>query len=207
MKSGARYFLAILFAGAFCLPPSLAAQDRSGDNSKNQRAAQNSKKKSNKQLYKELGDQYKNWLDEDVTYIITPEERQAFLQLSTNEEREQFIEQFWLRRDPTPDSPENEFKEEHYRRIAYTNEHFSSGLPGWKTDRGRIYIMWGPATEIESHPAGGAYQRPTEEGGGETSTYPFETWRYRYLEGIGQEVIIEFVDTCMCGDYHMTMDR
>jgi GWxTD domain-containing protein len=206
MKSGARYFLAIVFAGALCLPPSLAAQDQSGDNSKNQRAAQKNKKQSNKALYKELGDQYKKWLDEDVTYIMTPEERQAFLQLSTNEEREQFIEQFWLRRDPTPDSPENEFKEEHYRRIAYANEHFSSGLPGWKTDRGRIYIMWGPATEIESHPAGGAYQRPTEEGGGETSTYPFEVWRYRYLEGIGNEVILEFVDTSGTGEYHLSID-
>ena len=102
---------------------------------------------------------------------------------------------------------ENEFKEEHYRRIAYANEHFAAGIPGWKTDRGRIYIMYGPADEIESHPSGGTYERPMEEGGGETSTFPFEDWRYRYLEGIGQEIIIEFVDTCMCGDYHMTMDR
>src|SRR5262249_14205676 len=59
----------------------------------------------------------------------------------------------------------------------------------------------------DSHPSGGTYERPIDEGGGETSTYPFEDWRYRYIEGIGQEVIIEFVDTCMCGDYHMTMDR
>ena len=111
------------------------------------------------------------------------------------------------RRDPTPDTAENEFKDEHYRRIAYANEHFAAGIPGWKTDRGKIYIMYGPADEIESHPAGGSYQRPMEEGGGETSTFPFEQWRYRYLEGIGQEVIVEFVDNCMCGDYHMTMDR
>ena len=102
---------------------------------------------------------------------------------------------------------ENEFKEEHYRRIAYANEHFAAGIPGWKTDRGRIYIMYGPADEIESHPSGGSYERPMDEGGGETSTYPFEDWRYRYMEGVGQEIIIEFVDTCMCGDYHMTMDR
>ena len=112
-----------------------------------------------------------------------------------------------MRRDPTPDTEENEFKEEHYRRIAYANEHFAAGIPGWRTDRGRIYVVFGPADEIESHPSGGNYQRPTEEGGGETSTYPFEDWRYRYIDGIGQEVIIEFVDTCMCGDYHMTIDR
>ena len=129
------------------------------------------------------------------------------MQLSNDEERDQFIEAFWQRRDPTPDTEENEFKEEHYRRIAYANEHFAAGIPGWKTDRGRIYIVFGPADEIESHPSGGSYERPMEEGGGETSTFPFEQWRYRYLEGIGQEVIIEFVDTCMCGDYHMTIDR
>src|ERR1700758_416392 len=150
---------------------------------------------------------FRKWLDEDVAYIITNEERAAYKALKTDEEREQFIEQFWLRRDPTPDTVENEFKEEHYRRIAYTNERFASGIPGWKTDRGRIYITYGPPDEIESHPSGGSYERPMEEGGGETSTYPFEQWRYRYIEGIGQEVIIEFVDPCMCGEYHMTMDR
>jgi len=157
-------------------------------------------------LHKELDTPYKKWLDEDVTYIITPEERSAFLRLQTNEEREQFIEQFWLRRNPDPDSPENTFKEEHYRRIAYTNEHFASGIPGWKTDRGRIYIMWGPADEVDSHPSGGSYERPADEGGGETSTYPFEDWRYRYLEGIGNNVEIEFVDPTMTGEYKLTMD-
>ena len=150
---------------------------------------------------------YNKWMDEDVRWIITDEERAAFKQLSNNEERDQFIEQFWLRRDPTPDTPENEYKEEHYRRIAYANEHFAAGIPGWKTDRGRMYIMYGPADSIDSHPSGGTYQRPVEEGGGTTSTFPFETWRYRYLEGIGQEIEIEFVDTCMCNDYHMTIDR
>src|SRR6204780_4338423 len=157
-------------------------------------------------LHKELDTPYKKWLDEDVTYIIPPEERSAFLRLQTNEEREQFIEQFWLRRNPDPDSAENTFKEEHYRRIAYANEHFSSGIPGWKTDRGRIYIMWGPADEVQSHPSGGSYERPSSEGGGETSTYPFEDWRYRYLEGIGENVEIEFVDPTMTGEYHLTMD-
>ena len=157
-------------------------------------------------LHKELDNVYKKWLDEDVTYIITPEERSAFLRLQTNEEREQFIEQFWLRRNPDPDSPENTFKEEHYRRIAYTNEHYASGIPGWKTDRGRIYIMWGPPDEVDSNPSGGSYERPANEGGGETSTYPFEDWRYRYLEGIGNNVEIEFVDPTMTGEYHLTMD-
>jgi GWxTD domain-containing protein len=165
------------------------------------------KKANEKRFKQEVSGAYKKWLDEDVRWIITDEERSAFKQLSNDEERDQFIEAFWQRRDPTPDTIENEFKEEHYRRIAYANEHFAAGIPGWKTDRGRMYIMYGPADEIEAHPSGGSYERPMEEGGGETSTYPFEDWRYRYLEGIGQEVIIEFVDTCMCGDYHMTMDR
>jgi GWxTD domain-containing protein len=150
---------------------------------------------------------YKKWLDEDVRWIITGEELSAFKKLTTNAERDQFIEQFWLRRDPTPDTAENEYKEEHYRRIAYANEHFAAGMPGWKTDRGRIYIMFGKPDSIDSHPMGGPYQRSAEEGGGQTQTYPFEVWRYRYLEGIGQEIEIEFVDECSCGAYEMTMDR
>ena len=165
------------------------------------------KKANAKALKIELSKTYKHWLAEDVAWIISDDERKAFMQLSNDEERDSFIETFWLRRDPTPDTEENEFKEEHYRRIAYANEHFAAGIPGWKTDRGHMYIVFGKPDEIESHPAGGSYERPIAEGGGQTSTYPFETWRYRYLEGIGQEVIIEFVDTCMCGDYHMTMDR
>src|SRR5215472_8951308 len=165
------------------------------------------RKKNSKALKQELSKPYKKWLDEDVTYIITDEERAAFKQLSNDEERDNFIEAFWQRRDPTPDTEENEFKEEHYQRIAYANEHFAAGVPGWKTDRGRIWIVYGKPDETESHPSGGTYERPFEEGGGETSTYPFEQWRYRYIEGIGQEIIIEFVDTCMCGEYHMTLDR
>ena len=164
------------------------------------------KKANSKALKQELSGTYKKWLNQDVVYIITPEEKAAFKALSNDEERDQFIEQFWLRRDPTPDTPENEYKEEHYRRIAYANEHFAAGIPGWKTDRGRIYIMWGPADQIESHAGGGTYERPREEGGGETSTFPFEKWRYRYLEGVGQDVNLEFVDTCMCGDYHLSSD-
>jgi len=154
-----------------------------------------------------LGGVYKKWLDEDVRWIITDEELSAFKKLTTNAERDVFIEGFWQRRDPTPDTAENEYKEEHYRRIAYANEHFAAGMPGWRTDRGRIYIMYGPATSIDSHPMGGPYQRSAEEGGGQTSTFPFEVWRYRYLEGIGQEIEIEFVDDCGCGAYEMTLDR
>ena len=90
--------------------------------------------------------------------------------------------------------------------MQYANEHFSAGIPGWRTDRGRIYIVWGPPDEIESHPAGGQYQRQPGEGGGSTSTYPFERWRYRYLEGIGNEITIEFVDSCMCNEYRMSND-
>lgn len=165
------------------------------------------KKANAKALKQELGSTYKKWLNEDVRWIITDEELSAFKQLSNDEERDQFIEQFWLRRDPTPDTEENEYKEEHYRRIAYANEHFPAGKAGWRTDRGRIYIVFGPPDEIDSHPSGGTYNRPIEEGGGETSTYPFETWRYRYIEAIQkQEVMIEFVDTCQCGDYHIATD-
>ena len=164
------------------------------------------RKKRDDKLRKELETPYRKWLNEDVAYIISDEERTAFKRLQTDEEREQFIEQFWLRRDPTPDTVENEFKEEHYRRIAYTNENFASGIPGWKTDRGRIYITYGPPDEKETHPSGGTYERPSEEGGGTTSTFPFEQWRYRYIEGIGTDINIEFVDPTMSGEYRMTMD-
>ncbi len=167
---------------------------------------QEQKKKNSKALKQELSGTYKKWLKEDVAYIITPEEVAAFKQLSNDEERDQFIENFWLRRDPTPDTPENEYKEEHYRRIAYVNEHFGAGIPGWKTDRGRIYIIWGAPDQIESHPTGGTYDRPQEEGGGTTTTYPWESWRYRYLEGVGENIELEFVDQCSCGDYHLTSD-
>jgi GWxTD domain-containing protein len=165
------------------------------------------KKQQQTALRQEISKVYKKWLDEDVRWIITDEERAAFKQLSNDEERDQFIEQFWLRRDPSPESGTNEYKEEHYRRIAYANEHFAAGVQGWRTDRGRMYIMYGKPDDIEAHPTGGQYERPMDEGGGSTSTYPFEVWRYRYLEGIGQEVMIEFVDTCSCGEYHMSMDR
>jgi GWxTD domain-containing protein len=155
----------------------------------------------------ELHGIYKKWVDEDVHWIITDQELQAFKGLSNDEERDTFIENFWLRRNPNPDSPENEYKDEYYARIAYANEHFAAGKPGWRTDRGHIYIAFGKPDSIDSHPSGGSYERPQEEGGGETSTFPFEVWHYRYLEGIGDNIDIEFVDTCMCGDYHATIDR
>jgi GWxTD domain-containing protein len=162
---------------------------------------------AHKAYTQELKGAYKTWLEQDVAYIISDEERKAFKSLSNDEEREAFIETFWLRRNPNPDSPENEFREEHYRRIAFANEHYAAGKPGWKSDRGHIYIAFGPPDSIDAHPSGGAYTRPIEEGGGETSTFPFEVWHYRYLEGVGDNIDLEFVDTCQCGDYHFTIDR
>ena len=148
---------------------------------------------------------YKHWPNE-VQWIITDEEQAAFKLLTNDEEREKFIEIFWSRRDPTPDTLENEYRDEYYQRVMYANERFSSGKLGSLTDRGRIYIVYGPPDEIESHPSGGTYEYPGNQGGGRTETFPFELWRYRYIADIGQDIVIEFVDPCMCGDYHMTMD-
>ncbi|MGB6430789.1 MAG: GWxTD domain-containing protein [Candidatus Acidiferrales bacterium] len=214
-----RFALPILILSGgllFILPTSHAQNTDSQDNTSSQPSDKDNKQQPTElqqqqqqslhKLEKELPTPYRQWLNEDVVYIITADERSTFLRLQTNEEREQFIEQFWLRRDPTPDTPENEFKEEHYRRIAYANEHYASGIPGWKTDRGRIYIIWGAPDEIESHPTGGTYDRPEEEGGGTTSTYPFEQWTYRHMDGIGENVMLEFVDTTMTGEYHLTSD-
>src|SRR5579863_4142665 len=222
MDRSVRTFLSCLLAGALTLSPvgyAIASQqDQQSDqqpgqqqdqqDQKSQKKTAKAKQQSDNQLKKELESPYKKWLDEDVVYIISPEERHSFLHLSTNEEREQFIEAFWQRRNPDPDSPENTFKEEHYRRIAYVNEHFASGIPGWKTDRGRIYIIWGPPDEIDSHPTGGNYDRPADQGGGSTTTYPWESWRYRHLDGqgLGENVELEFVDPSSTGEYHITMD-
>ena len=160
----------------------------------------------NKRARKELESGWNKWLSEDVAYIISGEERKAFGELGNDDEREQFVEQFWLRRDPTPDTIENEYEEEHYRRIAWANEHFASGIPGWKSDRGRIYIRFGAPDEIEAHPSGGTYQRPASQGGGTTSAYPFEQWRYRHLDNVGEDVVVEFVDASMSGEYRLTID-
>jgi len=207
MSRALRTVITGIFALSIALPPVQAqqAQAPASDPTVPQKLTKEQKKKMGKAL-KELDRQYKEWLNEDVIYIISPEERTAFLRLDTNEEREQFIEQFWLRRSSNPDLPDNDFKEEHYRRIAYANEHYASGIPGWRTDRGRIYIIWGPADEVDSHPTGGTYDRPMEEGGGSTTTYPWEKWRYRYLEGMGNNIELEFVDPSGSGEYHLTMD-
>jgi GWxTD domain-containing protein len=207
-------FLLAALVGSGCFVVQAQEKDsKSGDSAQAQTDNQQDplkrqRKKDDQAAIKEkLGGVYKKWLDEDVRWIITDEELSAFKKLSNNAERDIFIEGFWQRRDPTPDTAENEYKEEHYRRIAYANEHYAAGMPGWRTDRGRIYIMYGPPTSTDSHPMGGPYQRPAEEGGGSTETFPFEVWRYRYLEGIGQEIEIEFVDDCGCGAYEMTLDR
>ncbi|HEY4675589.1 MAG TPA: GWxTD domain-containing protein [Candidatus Angelobacter sp.] len=208
-------FLLAVLVGSGCFV--VQAQEKDSKSDKSDKSAQadgqqdplkRERKKDNQDATKEkLGGVYKKWLDEDVRWIITDEELSAFKKLQNNAERDTFIEGFWQRRDPTPDTAENEYKEEHYRRIAYANEHYAAGMPGWRTDRGRIYIMYGPPTSVDSHPMGGPYQRSSEEGGGQTETFPFEVWRYRYLEGIGQEIEIEFVDDCGCGAYEMTLDR
>lgn len=184
-----------LLALTFAVPSGLAQKN------KNDQGQDPSEKQRN--VKPELKKAYKDWLDKDVAYIITDEERKAFKKLETDDERERFIEEFWRRRDPDPDTDENEFREEYYERIAYANEHYASGIPGWKTDRGRIYITWGKPDEIETHPSGGAYNRESYEGGGSTSTYPFERWFYRYLPGVGSGVEIEFVDPTGSGEYRI----
>src|ERR1041384_4010576 len=201
--NGLRALPLMLLALALVAPATLAQkkkqkdQDQQTDNQDVQSRPRNSKPEGKKV--------YKDWVNNDVRYIITDKEREIFNKLQTDEEREQFIEEFWRRRDPDPDTEENEFKEQYYERIAYANEHYASGIPGWKTDRGRIYIMYGKPDEIESHPAGGPYERETYEGGGETSTYPFERWFYRYIEGVVSGIEIEFVDPTGSGEYRIAM--
>jgi GWxTD domain-containing protein len=196
-----------VFSLVVLLPP--AARSQGTDTNQQDQDAQaqaKAKQKKQKDLEKELLPVYRDWLNGPVAYIITPEERSTFLHLNTNEERESFIENFWERRNPDPGSADNTYKEDYYERIAYANEHFSSGIPGWKTDRGRIYLIWGPPDDKESHPSGGPYERPADEGGGETTTYPFEDWTYHYMEGLGENITIEFVDPTGTGEYHLTMD-
>jgi GWxTD domain-containing protein len=143
---------------------------------------------------------YTIWLDQDVLWIITPAERTAFLNLTNDNERDNFIESFWARRNPSG-GPDNSYRDEHYQRIAYSNEHFATAnIPGWKTDRGHIYIAYGKPESIDSHPTGGQFH-------GASANYPFEVWHYRSIEGIGDNVDIDFVDTCNCGQYHYTIDH
>lgn len=151
-------------------------------------------------------DHYRRWLDEEVGFLVTEEEREVFSALTTDAERERFIEAFWRRRDPDPTTEINEFKEEHYRRLAYANDHFTAAVPGWKSDRGRIYIIHGPPDAIEKHLSAGLYNRPPHEGGGSTQAYPFEVWFYRELEGVGTDVELEFVDVSLTGEYRLVSD-
>ena len=193
-------FSACLAWPVYSIAKERAASQESSVGSTNRKESQRREKK----LAKEMGPAYGAWLRDEVPDIITEDERRAFLELSTNEEREQFVEIFWNRRNPEPESPVNSVKEEHYRRLAYADEHFASGIPGRKTDRGRIYIIWGPPDEIESHPTGGTYERPLGQGGGSSTAFAWELWRYRHLEGVGENVEIEFVDPSGSGEYHIT---
>jgi GWxTD domain-containing protein len=154
----------------------------------------------------EAGNVLKKWPQEEVAYIIDGEEEAAFNKLKTDEERALFIEAFWLRRDDTPDTSDNEYRDDYYRRIAQANEKFSSGIPGWKTDRGRIFVTYGEPDEVTTYAMGGTYYRPPEEGGGVTSTFPWEKWRYRHIVGIGNNIELEFVDSSMSGEYRLTFD-
>lgn len=207
MRHWACRFLLVLFS-ACLLPPahSIAQEQPAPQDSTAKPLTPKQLKKRAKKLTKELNDQDKGWLMEEVPDIITEDERRAFLELGTEEEREQYIEIFWRNRNPDPESPINPVREEHYRRLAFADERFASGVPGRKTDRGRIYIIWGPPDEIESHPTGGTFDRPQEQGGGTTTTYPWEMWRYRHLEGIGENIEIEFVDPTGSGEYRITLD-
>lgn len=207
MKMRTGLGILILCGACFWTADTVSAQDgaASGAGAGASQGSQQPKKK-NKKLAKELGSAYDTWIQDEVNLIITPEERRAFEELSTNEEREAYIEIIWNKRNPNPESPVNPVKEEHYRRLAYADEHFASGIRGRQTDRGRIYILWGAPDEIESHPTGGSYQRPMEQGGGSTTTYAWEMWRYRHLEGIGENIELEFVDPSGTGEYRLTMD-
>jgi GWxTD domain-containing protein len=128
-------------------------------------------------------------LNEDVVYLIDQAERSAFLALTTDEERDKFVEQFWERRNPTPGAP-NKFNEEHYRRIVYANEHFASGVPGWQTDRGHIYILYGPPDELEVHP--------------HAPSGPTESWLYHHVEGVGDNAVFTFLDSTGQGDFRLS---
>jgi GWxTD domain-containing protein len=147
----------------------------------------------------------KDWLETEVQCLITEEERRVYQHLTTDEERERFIEDFWKRRDTNAERP-GDFREEFYRRVAYANENFHAGIPGWKTDRGRIYILYGPPKRRDANPMGGRYQKPPSMGGDTITTYPFEIWEYDYIQGIGQDVTIEFVDHSGSGLYVLETD-
>jgi len=207
MQGGNCWVLRLVLCACLSWPTFSAAQGQPVSQDKSARPLSAKElKKHDKKFTKELSPDDSNWLLNEVPDIITEAERRAFLELGTAEEREQFREIFWHDRNPDPESMVNPVRDEHYRRLAYADEHFASGISGRKTDRGRIYIIWGPPDEIDSHPTGGKYDRPAEQGGGSTSTYPWELWRYRHLEGIGENIEIEFVDTTGSGEYRLTLD-
>ena len=157
------------------------------------------------QKKEERSDPYSGWLN-DVVYIITPEEGSVFKELGTDEEKESFIEQFWRRRDPDPSTGFNDFKMEHYRRIAYANEHYTNaGIRGWKSDRGRIYITYGPPQSVSTYAAGATYVRKMEEGLGKTKVFPTEQWYYDHIEGVGAGIEVEFVDRTMTGEFRLAL--
>jgi GWxTD domain-containing protein len=137
-----------------------------------------------------LSPEYKKWLREDVLWIITTQERKDFIRLTSDHDRDRFIAAFWERRNPNPRSAENAFKEEHYRRLAFANEHFAEGKAGFRTDRGRIYVVYGPPDSIVARPAIAA-------------SAPDEVWLYNHMKGGGDEVHLKFVDNCYCGNYHL----
>ena len=147
---------------------------------------------------------YQKWLDEDAVYIITDEERADFAKLQTDQQRDKFVEDFWQRRNPDPQSGANPFKEEHYRRLAYANQNFAASTPGWKTDRGRIYIVYGPPDEREQHPASLSGTLPADAP--PTERYPTDIWRYNFIQGIGRNVFFDFVDECDCGKFQLIHD-
>jgi GWxTD domain-containing protein len=183
--------ISILFVLLILVPASLAQPKSSAADPQNKL----------RKIKREPAKAFKEWI-EDVEPIIRPEELKAWNKLQTDEEREQFIGEFWRLRDPDPDTEENEYREGYYERVEYANEHFSSGIAGVKTDRGRIYLKFGKPDEVESHPSGGAYTPASYEGSGSTSTYPFERWWYRNIPG-HSDVEIEFVDPTGSGEYRI----
>ena len=195
MRAAASVALVLVaLLGGGLLPPAPGQEKRNKEKEKHARVESGSRT-----------EYYKKWLREDVTYIITDEEKNVFKDLATDEEKGELHRAVLVSPRPRSRTSENEFKDEHYRRIAFANERFPSGIPGWKTDRGRIYITFGPPAEIESHPSGGSYNREIWEGGGQTSTFPFERWRYRHIDGIGDDIEIEFVDKSMTGEYRIAL--
>jgi GWxTD domain-containing protein len=138
---------------------------------------------------------YDRWLEHEVVWIISQDEHDAFRRLQTDQERQMFIAQFWLRRDPTPGTLLNELQEEHYRRIAWSNARFAyPRIEGWMSDRGMIYIKFGPPDEKEEHPAN-------------PSQHAYERWRYRHLEGLGNDVVFTFLDQQANQSFRLSMGQ